>query len=89
MDTNEFQRHRQAEGYGQFETRKLPNTYASKPHTHPFDVAALVLDGEITLTCGGKPSTYRRGEIFTMAQGAEHSETVGAQGVEYIAGKRA
>ncbi len=88
MDTNEFQKGRQAEGFSQFETKKLPNTYATAPHSHPFDVAALVLDGEITLTCGGKPRTYRRGEIFTMTRGTEHFETVGAQGVEYVAGKR-
>jgi len=88
MNTSDFEASRRAEGYADFERKRLPNTYASTLHVHPFDVAALVLDGEITLTCGGKPRTYRRGEIFTMAQGAEHFETVGAEGVEYIAGRR-
>jgi uncharacterized cupin superfamily protein len=89
MDTGEFEASRRAEGFGEFETKRLPNTYATRPHAHPFDVAALVLDGEITLSCGGTARTYRRGEIFTMARGAEHFETVGTQGVEYLAGKRA
>lgn len=89
MDTGEFEASRRAEGFDAFETKRLPNTYATKPHAHPFDVAALVLDGEITLTCAGAARTYRCGEIFTMAKGAEHFETVGLQGVEYIAGKRA
>ncbi len=88
MDTDEFQRNRHAEGYREFETKKLPNTYRSSPHTHPFDVAALVLNGEITLSWGKNSRTYRRGEMFTMAKDAEHFETVGVDGVEYIAGKR-
>lgn len=88
MNTSDFEASRRAEGYADFERKRLPNTYASKPHAHPFDVAALVLDGEITLTCGGVPRTYQRGEIFTMAQSVEHFETVGADGVEYLAGKR-
>ena len=89
MDTSEFEASRRAEGFDDFETKRLPNTYATTPHAHPFDVAALVLDGEITLTCAGTARTYRRGEIFTMAKGAEHFERVGAQGVEYMAAKRA
>ncbi len=89
MDTSEFEARRRAEGYGEFERRRLSSTYASTPHVHAFDVVALVLDGEITLTCKGQPRTYRRGEVFTMAQGVEHFERVGPQGVEYVAGKRA
>lgn len=88
MDTSEFEKSRRAEGFGEFELKALPNTYATNPHTHPFDVAALVTKGEITLTCGGEPRTYRAGEIFTMAQGMQHFERVGADGVEYFAAKR-
>ena len=88
MDTSEFERSRRAEGFTAFELKKLDNTYATTPHAHPFDVAALVTEGEITLTCGGQARTYRAGEIFTMAQGTEHFERVGGKGVEYYAATR-
>jgi mannose-6-phosphate isomerase-like protein (cupin superfamily) len=88
MDTSEFEKSRRAEGFSDFELQSLPNTYATTPHVHPFDVAAFVTKGEITLTCQGQAQTYRPGEIFTMAQGTQHFERVGADGVEYFAGKR-
>ena len=46
MNTNDFEASRRAEGYADFERKTLPNTYASQPHAHPFDVVALVLAGE-------------------------------------------
>ena len=58
-------------------------------HAHPFDVRALVLNGEITLTVEGIDSTYRVGDIFVMPAGHRHAETVGPEGVEYLLGRRA
>jgi quercetin dioxygenase-like cupin family protein len=57
-------------------------------HSHDYDVKALVLSGEITLTCAGAPRTYRAGEEFAMAAGLPHAEAVGPAGVEYVFGKR-
>lgn len=88
MDRSEFEKSRRAEGFHSFELKTLDHTYATSPHAHPFDVAALVTKGEITLTCGGQARTYRPGEIFTMAQGTQHFERVGAEGVEYFAATR-
>jgi len=83
MDTSEFEASRPCGRVWRIRHQKLPNTYAATVHAHPFDVAALDVEGEITLTCAAPPAPYRRGEIFTMAKGTEHFESVGAQGVKY------
>ena len=57
-------------------------------HSHPFDVRALVTQGEITLTVDGVQTPYREGEIFTMAAGCTHVENVGPNGVTYLVGRR-
>jgi quercetin dioxygenase-like cupin family protein len=57
-------------------------------HDHPFEVRALVLDGEIALTVGGVKRSYGAGEVFAMAAGCRHAEDVGARGVRYLVGRR-
>ena len=58
-------------------------------HAHPFDVRALVLNGDITLTVEGIDYTYPGGDIFVMPAGHRHAEAVGPEGVEYLLGRRA
>jgi quercetin dioxygenase-like cupin family protein len=71
------------------ERKVLPPDRRVPEHAHPFDVRALVLNGEITLTVEGIDSTYRVGDIFVMPAGHRHAETVGPEGVEYVVGRRA
>ena len=71
------------------ERKLLPPARCVPEHAHPFDVRALVLNGEITLTVEGIDYTYRAGDIFVMPAGHRHAETVGPEGVEYVVGRRA
>ena len=57
-------------------------------HAHPFDVRALVLSGDITLTIAGEDYAFREGDIFVMPAGQRHAETVGEHGVNYLVGRR-
>ncbi|MFI4887115.1 MAG: cupin domain-containing protein [Burkholderiales bacterium] len=57
-------------------------------HAHPFDVRALVLNGEITLTVEGIEYAYREGDIFVLPAGHRHAEAVGPAGVDYLVGRR-
>ena len=68
--------------------RTLPAGAIVSEHAHPFDVRALVLDGEITLTIAGEDYAFREGDIFVMPAGQRHTETVGAGGVNYLVGRR-
>ena len=88
MDIAGFETALRSEGFDNIETKQLPPAGRNTEHAHPFEVRALVLDGQIALTVSGKERTYRKGEIFTMAAGCEHTEEVGADGVKYIVGRR-
>jgi len=88
METDTFEADLRNGGYTEIATRSQDPNHATTPHTHPFDVRALVLDGEIMLTVDGKATRYAAGDVFTMANGCEHTETVGAAGVTTIAGRR-
>jgi quercetin dioxygenase-like cupin family protein len=59
-------------------------------HVHAFDARLLVVDGAMTIDREGAPTrTYQTGETFEMPSGTRHSETAGASGATYVAGRRA
>lgn len=82
----EFEAALRRDGYTA-ETRELAPGHTTPEHTHPFDVRALVLEGEITLTTAEGAITYRPGDVFTMAAGRPHAEAVGPKGVRNLAGR--
>lgn len=88
MDTQVFETTLKKDGFDEVVTRSLPAGQVVPPHSHPFAVRALVLEGEITLTVGEASRTYRAGEVFTMDAACEHTEQVGAAGVDYLVGRR-
>ncbi len=59
-------------------------------HVHPFDARLLVLDGAMTIVRddGAPTHVYQAGETFEMPSGCRHSETAGASGATYVAGRR-
>jgi quercetin dioxygenase-like cupin family protein len=68
--------------------RSMPPLAVVAEHAHPFDVRALVLNGEITLTVEGVEYAYREGDIFVLPAGHRHAEAVGPAGVDYLVGRR-
>ncbi|MGE0718182.1 MAG: cupin domain-containing protein [Alphaproteobacteria bacterium] len=88
MDQTSFEERLKSDGYIEIERKGLPAGESRAEHAHHFDVAALVVGGDITLTCDGERRTYRAGDTFTMAAGAMHTEDVGPAGVEYVVGRR-
>ena len=57
-------------------------------HTHPGFTAHIILDGEMTLTCGGKSETYSAGDRCDVPAGAVHSAQMGLQGCRYLVGEK-
>ena len=76
------------DGFDDIERKNLPAGTLGPEHAHPFDVRALVLDGEIRLTVEGDEYAYREGDIFVMPAGHRHAEAVGPDGVDYLVGRR-
>jgi quercetin dioxygenase-like cupin family protein len=88
MNPAEFETALRRDGYAEIVTNEMKPAETRPAHSHDFDVRALVLDGDITLTCDGSERTYRAGDSFTMSAGMAHAERVGPSGVRYIAGRR-
>jgi quercetin dioxygenase-like cupin family protein len=88
MNTAEFETALRHAGYQDVETKQAKPDLTTQPHSHPFDVRALVLAGDVTLTSQGQSRTYRAGEIFEMAAGCEHSERHGHEGTKYLVGRK-
>jgi quercetin dioxygenase-like cupin family protein len=88
MTTSAFEDELRALGFADVTTKSVESNQHVGAHSHPFDVRAKVLDGEITLTCDGVSRTYRAGDIFTMDAGQAHTEQCGPDGVTYTVGRR-
>jgi quercetin dioxygenase-like cupin family protein len=88
MRENEFEAKLRQSGIEDVSVGEMEPNCARPEHVHPYDVEAMVLSGEITLTCSGERRTYRRGDTFSMAAGLPHIENVGAEGVRYVVGRR-
>ncbi len=88
MDRSEFEARLQAEGFPEIRINEMPPNRHNPEHSHPFDVLALVLEGDITLTVEGGARTYRAGEEFSMRARCPHVEDIGPDGVKYLVGRR-
>jgi quercetin dioxygenase-like cupin family protein len=88
MDRSSFESRLRAEGYPEIRTNQMEPNSRNAEHSHSFDVLALVLEGDITITVEGKARTYRVGDEFSMKAGCRHVEDVGPQGVKYLVGRR-
>ena len=89
VDSAAFERQLRQEGFRHvYEWTDAPHaSYAD--HTHAVDTAHIVLDGELTLTCGGTTRTYTTGERPPdVPAGAVHSARMGPQGCRYLIGER-
>ena len=76
------------DGFDDIERKNVPPGTRVPEHAHPFDIRALVLDGEIRLTVEGDEYAYREGDIFVMPAGHVHAEAIGPDGVDYLVGRR-
>jgi quercetin dioxygenase-like cupin family protein len=88
MDKSAFETKLKADGFTVIEALKLGARPANHEHGHDHTVRGLVLAGAFTVICGGKPKTYRPGEIFEVAKGVEHSEEIGSEGAEVVVGRK-
>ncbi len=77
-----------SDGFVELQTREIPAGTHNASHAHEFEVKALMLDGELTLTCDGLTATYHAGDIFTMQAGKPHTEQFGASGASYLVGRK-
>lgn len=56
-------------------------------HVHPFEVKALVTEGQIDIVIGGIKNSYLAGDVFHLLPNQVHSEAYGRKGVKYLASR--
>jgi quercetin dioxygenase-like cupin family protein len=88
MNRAEFEAEVRREGYELREGKIEPNVHRGA-HAHEFDARLFVLDGSITLVIGADRRTYRPGDSCNVPAGTMHEEHIEADGVRYLAGRRA
>jgi quercetin dioxygenase-like cupin family protein len=88
VNDEDFESVLRRDGFDDVQRKTMPGGTLVAEHAHPFDVRALVLNGEITLTVEGVAQAFREGDIFVMPAGHRHAESVGSAGVDYLVGRR-
>jgi len=88
MTKTEFIHMLMQEGYPEpVEVQREPHGSLGE-HSHPFEVYALILDGEIELIIEGESNAYKSGDIFYLGAQELHSESYGKEGAHYLASRR-
>jgi quercetin dioxygenase-like cupin family protein len=88
LDDARLRRQLESEGFSHtYVWHDSPNAHYPD-HTHASLTAHIVLDGEMTLTMGGKSNTYRVGERCDVPAGAVHSAYMGPRGCRYLVGEK-
>ena len=88
MDTQAFEAKLKADGYTEIETKIYAPAPANGEHGHHFAVRGLVLAGAFTVTQDNHAVTFRTGEVFAVAAGDLHSETIGPDGAQALVGRK-
>jgi len=57
-------------------------------HSHPFEVKALVIQGQINITINDIKHCHVTGYLFHLLNNQVHTESYGIQGVEYLASRK-
>jgi quercetin dioxygenase-like cupin family protein len=89
MGTRAFERQLREEGFRHVYTWQDAAGAFYADHTHPMDIAHIVLEGEMTLTCLGVTTTYRAGERPPdIPAGTVHAARMGPAGCRYLIGEK-
>lgn len=75
-------------GYDETVVREWQPLQQVGDHSHPFDVKAMVVQGEMFLTCGDATRHLLAGDSFDLVRDEPHSERYGAEGATFWVGRR-
>ncbi len=78
----------ESEGFDSvYEWQDAPDTVHTE-HSHEYDTAIYVTDGEITFALQGKTKVVAAGQRIDIPAGVPYTATVGAAGAIYIVGEK-
>jgi quercetin dioxygenase-like cupin family protein len=85
---SEFRAARLAEGFDEVAERVWPANRVEPSHSHPFEVHAFVVAGEMWLTTGDRTQHLVAGDEFRLARDEVHAERYGCDGATYLAARK-
>lgn len=88
MNQSEFEAQLKAEGYTEIEMQHLDPRPGKGRHRHLFAVRGLVLSGTFILTQDSEPVTFGPGQVFAVARGELHDESIGPDGARVLVGRQ-
>lgn len=83
-----FEASTRAQGFDEVLVREWAPAQVVDTHRHPFDVKALVVRGDFSLTVGEQARTLRAGDAFEIARDVPHAERYGAEGATFWVARR-
>lgn len=89
VDFPRFESDARARGFDQVLERRWEPGIVLDTHTHPFEVDAIVVAGEMWLTVDGRTRHLQRGDRFELAAEVPHAERYGGAGATYWVARRA
>ena len=88
MNSEQFLQSLRLDGFPDpVEVQQPPNGQLGT-HEHPFEVRALVIEGDITIDIDGDSKIYKVGDIFQLEFKQSHTESYGPSGVKYLASRK-
>ena len=88
IDFSAFEAEAKAQGFDEVVEREWAPQAVAGTHGHPFAVKALVVRGEMWLTCGDETRHLHPGDTFELDRDAPHAERYGAEGATYWVARR-
>lgn len=83
-----FEREARTDGFDEVTQRDWRPDTVLPEHTHPFDAYAMVVQGEMWLSCGGNTRHITPGGTFNLPKGTPHAERYGSEGARYWVARR-
>jgi quercetin dioxygenase-like cupin family protein len=84
----EFESRTRAAGATEVLERRWAPGLVLDEHTHPFAVDAVVVEGEMWLSCRGATQHLKAGDRFELAHAEPHAERYGPAGAVYWVARR-
>ena len=88
MNESDFEAQLKADGYQEIELQELAARPGKGRHRHHFAVRGLVISGTFLVTQESDPVTYGPGQIFAVAEGELHDESIGPEGARVLVGRK-
>jgi len=88
MNESDFEAQLRADGYTEIETQNLDPRPGKGRHRHLFAIRGLVLSGTFSVTLDSEQVTHGPGQVFAVAEGQLHDESIGPEGARVLVGRK-